>query len=193
MQTYIGISSPCGGAILERTLFEDGAKLDRTNFARLGVECELGIRLSGDLAGAIDHRSARRAIASCFAAIELVDERYADYRSLGPPTLIADNFFGAGCILGPENAAFDPMLLDRVRAAMTINGQPAGEGSGRDILGHPLDAFLWLADNAAARGRPLRAGEFVLLGSVVRTQWLAPADRVTIENDTFGTIGFSFV
>ena len=191
MQTYLGISNPCGGAIFEQTLFEDGATIDHTNFVRLGVECELGVRLSGDLTSAIDHRSARRAIASCFAAIELVDERYADYRTLGAATLIADNFFGAGCVLGPEDTAFDPMLLDRVRAGITINGRPAGEGSGRDILSHPLDAFIWLAENVATRGKPLRAGEFVLLGSVVQTQWLVPGDRVAIENEKFGTIGFT--
>lgn len=191
MQNYMGIEVPCGGAIFERTLFEDGATIDHTSFVRLGVECELGVRLSSDLEGAVDHRSARRVIGSCFAAIELVDERYADYRTLGAATLIADNFFGAGCILSSPDTAFDPMLLDRVRAGMTINGRPAGEGAGKDILGHPLDAFIWLAENLATRGRPLRAGEFVLLGSVVQTQWLAPGDRVTIENEKFGNLGFT--
>ena len=41
-------------------------------------------------------------VAACMAAIELVDDRYADYRSLGTPTLIADDFFHVGCVLAPE-------------------------------------------------------------------------------------------
>ena len=40
---------------------------------------------------------------------------------------------------------------------MTINGEPAGEGYGRDVLGHPLDALAWLANTLAGRGKELRA------------------------------------
>jgi 2-keto-4-pentenoate hydratase len=37
----------------------------------------------------------------------------------------------------------------------------------------------------------LQAGQFVLLGSVVQTQWLKRGDTVRIENDAFGTVGIT--
>ena len=42
-------------------------------------------------------------VEAVMAAIEVVDDRWDDYHSVTTPTLIADNFFGAGCILGNKN------------------------------------------------------------------------------------------
>ena len=39
------------------------------------------------------------------AAIEVVDDRYADYRALDAPTLVADDFFNAACVLGRRSRA----------------------------------------------------------------------------------------
>ena len=36
---------------------------------------------------------------------------------------------------------------------MRINGEVVGEGYGRDVLGHPLDALAWLASTLATQGK----------------------------------------
>jgi 2-oxo-3-hexenedioate decarboxylase/2-keto-4-pentenoate hydratase len=126
------------------------------------------------------------------AAIEVVDDRYEDYRSLDVPTLIADDFFNAGCVLGEPLEAWRELELAGLRGRMTINGVEVGTGSGADILGHPLEALAWLADALAARGRHLNAGEFVLLGSVVETRWVEPGDRVEIEIEGLGSARAEF-
>jgi 2-keto-4-pentenoate hydratase len=127
------------------------------------------------------------------AAIEIVDDRYRDYAALGAPTLIADDFFGAGCVLGPAVADFDPTRLAASRARMRIDGRDVGAGVGTDILGEPLEALVWLANNLAQRGQHLRRGEFVLLGSLVQTQWVAAGQSVEIENDALGSAGVAFM
>jgi 2-oxo-3-hexenedioate decarboxylase/2-keto-4-pentenoate hydratase len=56
-------------------------------------------------------------------------------------------------------------------------------------MGHPLHALAWLANSLAEHGQPgLKAGEFVLLGSVVETQWLKPGDRVEIDIPQLGEL-----
>ena len=130
-------------------------------------------RLAHDLpAAGAPYRRARvgAAIGACMAAIEVVDDRYEDYRSLDTPTLVADDFFNAACVLGAPVEAWRELDLAAIRGRMTINGAEVGVGSGGDILGHPLEALAWLANALAARGRHLEAGDFVLLGSVVRDQ-----------------------
>ena len=104
--------------------------------------------------------------------------------------MAAGDFFNAGCVLGPPVPRFDPLDLDAVTGRMTVNGAAAGEGQGRDILGHPLEALAWLA-NLKARGdgdpgEGLAAGETVMLGSVVETKWLARGDEVEVEVDGLG-------
>ncbi len=47
-----------------------------------------------------DREAVAAAVAACMAGMEIVDDRYVDYKSLDTPTLIADDFFDAGCVLG---------------------------------------------------------------------------------------------
>ncbi len=103
------------------------------------------------------------------AGIELVDDRYVDYAALPAPVLIADDFFNAGVVLGTAVPDWRGLDLATIEGVMTVDGTEIGRGRGADILGHPLSALAWLADHRAALGLPLRAGEFVMLGSVVKT------------------------
>ena len=75
---------------------------------------------------------------------------------------------------------------------MTVNGVEVGSGIGADILGDPLAALVWLANRCARQGRSLRAGDVVLLGSVVQTHWVKPADEVVVENIPFGNVSARF-
>lgn len=195
MQRYLRIANPCAGAIYASTVHHAHGRLTHADFVRVGVECEIAVLLAEDVhaeRAPIDRGSAARAIGACMAAIEIVDDRYVDYSSLGAPTLIADDFFGAGCVLGPAVTDFDPVLLAAARATMRIDDQLVGSGVGTDILGEPLDALVWLANNLAQRGQHLRRGEFVLLGSLVQTQWVARGQSVVIDNDRLGTARADF-
>lgn len=194
MQAFLGIAAPCAGGIFAKTVYATDAEVPHDAFVRPGVECELAVVLGDDLPHddvPLDRERVARAIDACMAAIEIVDDRYVDYASLGAPALIADDFFGAGCVLGPRRR-FDPRDLAAVGASMLVNGRTAGTGSGADILGEPLEALAWLARHRADRGDPLRAGELVLLGSVVQTQWIARGDDVEIVNARLGTVRARF-
>ncbi|MEV0636271.1 fumarylacetoacetate hydrolase family protein [Streptomyces sp. NPDC050619] len=196
MQEYMKVPHPCAGGVYESTVRFMNGTFRLSDFVRVGVECEIAVRLAEDLTsrGAkFSRRDVAQAIASCMVAIEVVDDRYADFRSLGAPALIADDFFGAGCVLGAEVADFDPFDLGGVSASMVIDGAEVGTGVGSDVLGHPLDALVWLANNAAHREcRGLRAGEFVLLGSLVQTKWLDGPCEIRAINDPLGEITARF-
>ena len=50
--------------------------------------------------GAVHRGVDGRAVEAYYPAIEIVDDRYAKWETLGAPTLVADDFFAAGCVLG---------------------------------------------------------------------------------------------
>ncbi len=54
------------------------------------------------------------------------------------------------------------------------------------------EALVWLANRRAALGQGLRAGFFVLLGSVVQTQWVAVGDEVRVRLDGLGDAAVRF-
>ena len=195
MQDYLGIPHPCAGGVFERGVHGSGAQLASADYVRVGVECEIAMRIARDLAPSEEPFTAEwviEAVDACHGAIEIVDDRYAEWETLGAPTLIADDFFAAGCVLGTPVARTHLADLRTVRGRALINGVEAGRGSGADVLGHPGEALAWLANHLAIEGRGLHAGQIVLTGSLVKTVWLKAGDRVTMELDGLGRIEATF-
>lgn len=191
MQAYLGISHPCAGGVFARGVHHSGAELRHRDFVRVGVECEIAVRLGRDIEAG-DTTPAADAIEAYLPAIEIVDDRYADWRSLGAPTLIADDFFAAGCVLGaPVPVTQAPDLL-AVTGRAILNGTEVARGSGADVLGHPHRALAWLAGHLAGQGQFLRKGEIVLTGSLVQTLWLNPGDAVTMDLSGLGEVAVRF-
>jgi 2-keto-4-pentenoate hydratase len=195
MQEYLDIAHPCGGGVFARGVHESGASLRADDYVRAGVECEIAVRLARDLLPSEEPFTAEwvmEAVEAYMPAIEIVDDRYQKWETLGAPTLIADDFFAAGCVLGApvaRNAA--PDLLS-VNGRALINGSEAGRGTGADVLGHPHHALAWLANHLAAEGRGLHAGQIVLTGSLVKTVWLNVGDRVVMELEGLGRVQADF-
>jgi 2-oxo-3-hexenedioate decarboxylase/2-keto-4-pentenoate hydratase len=195
MQQFLGIANPCAGGIFAPPVQQVAARFAHADFLHVGVECEIAVRLARPLpaAGApYDRAGAAAAVGACMAAIEVVDDRYDDYRTLDTPTLIADDFFNAACVLGEPVEDWQQLDLANVEGRMTIDGSEVGRGRGGDILGHPLEALAWLANGLAGRGRSLQAGDFVLLGSVVQTRWVEAGALVEIEIAGLGRASCAF-
>jgi len=191
LQTYMDIDSPCAGTMFASTEVAAGGEMRLENYVSPGCECEIGIRLGAALDpkdGSITRKRAAAAVAAVYVSIEIVDDRFVDYRVVGTPTLIADNFMNGGFVRGPERTDIDPRRLDLAHGATIVNGEVYGEGYGRDVLGHPLDVLVWLANETASRGKPLSAGTLVTTGSVVRPYWVRRGDVVTMRNDMLGEV-----
>ncbi len=191
MQAFLGIHSPCSGEIFAATVFRNRAEIQSLDYLRPGAECEIAIELSRDIVpgeAPFTRETIGDAVGAIMAAIEIVDDRYRDYTSLGIPTLIADNFFNAGCVLGDPVRDWRALDLANLAGMAFVDGRPVGKGTGAMVLGHPLDALVWLANAHARRGRPLQAGRFVLLGSLVATQWLRPGEHFKIEIESLGSL-----
>jgi 2-keto-4-pentenoate hydratase len=195
MQHYLGIPHPCGGGVFAKGVHASGVSLPAADFVRVGVECEIAVRLAQDLVPSqapFTPDVVAQAVEAYLPAIEIVDDRYADWQTIGAPTLVADDFFAAGCVLGtPVTRSAAPDLLDVVGRAL-INGVEEGRGTGADVLGHPHQALAWLANHSAADGKVLRAGQIVLTGSLVKTVWLKPGDRVTMDLSGLGAVQVGF-
>src|ERR1700716_74471 len=195
MQQYLGIPHPCGGGVFAKGVHESGVSLSTKDFVRVGVECEIAVRLARDLPATEAPFTAEwggEAVEAYLPAIEIVEDRYADWQTLGAPTLVADDFFAAGCVLGqPVKRTAAPDLLKVVGRAL-VNGNEAGQGTGADVLGHPHNALAWLANHLATEDKGLRAGEIVLTGSLVKTVWLNAGDKVVMELEGLGKVEVAF-
>lgn len=194
MQQMCGVDHPCGGAVLRGRVHHSPAVCDTSRLGRLGVEAEIALVLGRNLPAAGTPYAAEAvadAIAAAHAAIELVDDRNADYSQITAAKLIANNSLNAGIVLGSAVTDWRARDLATLKGAMLIDGQVVAEGTGADILGSPLNAVIWLANSLTTRGRMLRKGDVVMCGSFVRTQFPQAGQTVTCRVEGLGEASVS--
>jgi len=196
MQQFLGINNPCAGGVFDSTTYQFSGSFLFERLLHPGVECEMAVRLKHDLLpinAPHSKESVAMAVGSVMAAIELVDDRWEHYQSVDSPTLISDDFFGAGCVLGPNLYDWKNQDLSNINGSMFINDRVVGIGKSSDIMGHPFEALAWIANSFATRGKTLHTNDFVLLGSLVETQWVNMGDIVTVKQPGVGTATAQFV
>ena len=196
MQQMVGFNEPVAGAVLAKTIHHTPASVRLADYVHLGVECEIAVQLGADLpaAGAPYNRdSVADAVGTVMAAFELVDDRHADYTQLAPQvlSLLADNAWNAGIVLGQPVIDWRVLDLAAAQGTMRINGEIVGQGYGRDVLGHPLEALTWLVNAFAKRGKSLTQGTTVMTGSVVATKFVNSGDMVQFSVDGLGEVSLS--
>ena len=191
MRHYIGSPEPVFGAVFANTVHRSGARLERASFRRLGLESEIAVRLARDLPlrepphGIAD---VLPAVGGLFAAIELVDDRYQDFTAVGAPTIVADNAFNAGLVLGRPTRDAGGRDLARLRVRTLVGGRIVAEAESSALMGHPLAALAWLADRAARLGWRLERGCIVSLGTITPVQWIDGPCRLRAEVEGIGAV-----
>jgi 2-oxo-3-hexenedioate decarboxylase/2-keto-4-pentenoate hydratase len=191
MQDWLGVDHPCAGGILASAAHRDGAVLRHGDYVKIGYEVEIAIRLGSDLPAhraPFDRAQVADAVGACMASLEVIDARSGDAETMGIPTLIADDFSGAGCVLGAPMLDWQALDLAAVEGRAEIDGVEQGRGRGDEIMGHPLEALVWLANHLAGRGRNLRHGEVVLTGSLVYLGDVEPGQTVRGIIDGLGEV-----
>jgi 2-keto-4-pentenoate hydratase len=190
MQELMGIDHPCGGVIFERRVHRSPATIRLADYMNVVIECEVGLRLKTELpvGGApFSADSVRDAVGAVVPAFELVEDRKADYKQTNALSVIAENCWNAGVVLGADAALAPGRSLKDIPGRLAINGQSAKEGRSDD----PLATLAWVANLAASRGRAIAAGMVVITGSVIVTLPIKAGDRFVFTLEGFGSAELS--
>jgi 2-keto-4-pentenoate hydratase len=190
MQKFCGIDHPIAGVVLANRLHRSGATIRRGEYGRLGLEFEIAVRIKSNVPSMASPHTAETIapyIGGVCAAVELVDDRAADYTRLDVLALVADNSWNGGIVL--SELVTDWPDLKNVLGKATRDGTAIGEGYGRDILGHPFNSVAWLAAHLAARGESLQTGQIVMTGSVMKTVFPTEDATYGFSLDGIGDVG----
>lgn len=188
-QAAFGIDGPVFGGVFSRGVHEGRGAFDVADFHAHGVECEVVVRFGRDVppeAAPYDRGSIADYIDACRVGIEVVDNRYGDWKAAGVHTVIADDFFNRGCVLGEAVSDWNGLDLAEARGTMGAGGETFGTGVGSAALGHPLEAAAWLANALARQGRGPAAGQFVFTGAMFPLTWLEGPASVVAGIDGLG-------
>jgi 2-keto-4-pentenoate hydratase len=199
-QRHINVAGPLAGRILRDRLVDDPSAISLAGNAMCLAEIEFVFVLGAALAPrdrAYTRAEVRDAVGTVHLGVELPDTRYSTVTEVGELQLIADNACSHQFLLGPEaSPLWERLPLDECPVAGTVTG-PSGtrsaEGSGANVLGHPLEALTWLVNELSAQGVPLQPGQFVTTGTCCTPIPLEPGDTLTATWGALGTTTCSFV
>jgi 2-keto-4-pentenoate hydratase len=187
----LGLAAPLVGFLTDRSLLRSGETVSLAGFAKPVAEPEVAVHIGRDLESGADEASARAAIDGLAPAIELAD--------LDPPpddvaAILAGNIYHRHVLLGPKDPSRAGARLEGLTARVRRNGaEIAATADVEANTGRLIDLVRHVADVLAACGERLRAGEFIIAGSVVPPLFLDHADReIAYELAPVGAVGARF-
>lgn len=165
----VGAASPSTAAfcapIYATMIRSSPASYHAAELRLIGIEAELAFRLGRDLPArttAYD-RAEVAAGATLHPVIEVVDSRYADFRSLDRASILADNFSNGGLVYGGAVPNWEGLDLGATSIAVTEDGEPFADNSG-GAARDPIAALVEFANLIRQRGGT-KAGTIVTTGS----------------------------
>ncbi len=182
MQQMVGLDDPVAGGIFSGDIAQSPATIKTRDFVRLGLEFELAIELNSDVSPQTQvhtSQSAYEYVAAVRPAFELIEDRNADYTNLDPFTLIADNAWCGGVVLGQTLVNWRELDLNDIPSIVYQTGEP--DEKTNTGAADPLGSLAWVLNHFNERGITLSKGEHIITGSAVRTRFPVQGDSFTYE------------
>lgn len=175
VQKRFGYDKPVWGKLYQGMVLADGATVEAAFGARPLFEADMLVRVkSADINQARTPMDVLQAIDQVIPFIELPDLVVLAPPKLNGPAISAINVGARLGVAGkpipvPATRGERYAMLDALRDMNVVladgAGAELGKGKGSDILEHPLNAVVWLAQALAKEGLAMKPGELISLGS----------------------------
>lgn len=195
VQRRFGVPGPISGRLLAERILRSPAELPAAAPLLQAAEPEFALRLAEGLPRAeapFDRERVAGAIEAVVPSLEIVESRFADWERIGALQTVADNVLGSHWVGGAPARDWTPGELETQEVVAYLDGSEVTRGRGANVLGHPLDALAWLANDLAERGDELRAGELVTTGCCTAVVEASPGARVVADFGRFGRVSVRF-
>lgn len=159
------------------------------------VECEFFFRLGPALpprAAPYTLDEVADAVASAFVGVEVAECRFP-LDALPPiSAILADGAANGRYVVGPEIEDWRNLDLGAMPVELEVNGEVRRRGIGAEVMGHPLNALVWLANARSAWGDGLAAGALVSTGTTTGMLLAKAGDRMIARFDGSAAVELSF-
>jgi 2-oxo-3-hexenedioate decarboxylase len=187
-QRAMGLDAPLYGRVTSGMLSAPGEPVRLDRFIHPRVESEIAFLLARDIEGPATTATVLAATEVVFGAVDVLDSRYESF-TFTLSDVVADNASAGAFYLGP--VARRPDTIEDLRllgAVVRVDGEVVMTAAGAAVMGHPAASVAYLANELAARGESLRAGQLVFSGGLTAPVPVVAGGSVTFEFDQLGAI-----
>ncbi len=189
IQTMYGSDQPISGVVFEKGVHRSPARIALADYTHLGIEFELAVEIGREFRpddAPFTLEEARARVAACMPAFELIEDRNADHDDVDALSILVDNAWCAGVVLGSPRTDWRSLDLADTPVSLKVGDAPPVAAATGAAMGNPLNSLVWLANQLASRETTLEAGMIVMTGSTLATQFPAAGDRFVYEIEGLG-------
>jgi 2-keto-4-pentenoate hydratase len=189
VQRLFGVTEPLFGPVFRRDTATSPASLPASAFQHRMLESEFSFHFGTDLpprARRYTRAEILDAVESVSPSIEIISPRFDRLMVQDVLQLQADWCADGGAVLGPACQRWRERDLVDQAVGFSIAGIRRQKGTGALVLGSPLTVLEWFVDALAAQGLGLRAGQFVMTGTMTGIHAPEPGQPAAAD---FGDLG----
>ena len=193
-QELCGIDHPIAGGIFANEIKTSPATFELENFHGLGLEFELAVPMSADLKPGMepfDKDNIKQFIKSLSPAFELIIDRNADYSNINPLTMITDNAWCSGIVLGRELPNWEKLNLDIIRSQLLWNDEAPQNAMIKDA--NPIESLAWVSNLLISLGRTIPKDSIIITGSVIKTRAPHKGDHIIYKIEDLSEVEIKII
>ena len=181
-QKLCSIDNPIAGGIFKNEIYKSPINIELKNYHSLGLEFEIAFEISKDIDPKISKKNnfnIIRYLSNAYTCLELIDDRNASYDKLDPYSLIADNAWSSGIILGEKIVDWKNLDLNQLNSKLFWNDKIISEAKLNNS--NPINSLLWIIKHLGKYNKILRKGSIIITGSIFRTKKPNLGDKIKFE------------
>ena len=188
-------AEPNPAPLLAGALVKSPATFDGKAMHMIGVEVEISFHIARDIAARsqpVGRDEALAAVGDAFVGMEVVDTRLADFKSVDPEWLLADNQMNHALVAGDAITNWKSLDWANLPVRLVIDDKVMVDQKGGLGAVDPVRPLAWMIDHAVRRRGSLRNGQAITTGSWTGLRYFPPGTRARGEFPGLGAVEASF-
>jgi len=176
-------------------LVNSPARFDGKAMHMIGVEIEISFHIARDIAARtepVGRDEALAAVGDAFVGMEVCDTRIADFRSVDPEWLLADNQANHALVVGSSIRDWRGLDWPSLPVRLTIDGKTEVDQKGGLGAVDPVRPLAWMIDHAVRQRGGIRAGQAITTGSWTGLRFYPPGTKARGEFAGLGSVEATF-
>lgn len=184
-QQRMKLLSPVIGFLTDKTVLSSGGRYKASDSSKVMLEAEVAIRIQRDVEAGATKEQLKDAIEGFAAAIEIVDVAKTEHDIA---SILEGNVFHERVIFGELKQNCPELTANQIKASVSVNQQLGLQGDPERYPDDFTDVLRVVSDTLHQQGETLKAGDWIIAGSITIPVQVKAGDQVDVNMEPLGKL-----